>query len=67
LVVQEALDTMCMVAGSYLSSLTPMTNMGASAEGAVMTTLGAPALMWAWHCREEGGRGWEVSRGAGGR
>ena len=31
--------------GSYLSWLTPITNMGASSEGAVMMTLRAPALM----------------------
>ena len=31
-----------MVAGSYFSSFTPMTNMGASAEGAEMTTFLAP-------------------------
>jgi hypothetical protein len=31
LVVQEAFDTMSSVLGLYLSSLTPMTNMGASA------------------------------------
>ena len=31
--------------GVYLSELTPITNMGASAEGAEMTTFFAPALM----------------------
>ena len=31
LVVQEALDTMSSFFGSYFSSFTPMTNMGASA------------------------------------
>lgn len=30
--------TMVMLEGSYLSSLTPMTNMGASGEGADTTT-----------------------------
>lgn len=30
--------TMFMVEGSYLSSLTPMTNIGASGEGADTTT-----------------------------
>ena len=34
-----------MVAGSYFSSFTPMTNMGASAEGAEMTTFLAPPFM----------------------
>lgn len=31
----------------YFSSLTPMTNMGASAEGAEITTLWAPPVRWA--------------------
>mmetsp|Transcript_38042 Transcript_38042/g.107465 ORF Transcript_38042/g.107465 Transcript_38042/m.107465 type:complete len:226 (+) Transcript_38042:547-1224(+) len=47
LVVQEALDTI-LRSGVYFSSFTPMTNMGASGEGAVMTTLSAPPSMWAW-------------------
>ena len=34
--------------GSYLSLLTPITNIGASFEGALITTFLAPALMWAW-------------------
>ena len=34
LVVQEALDTMSSFFGSYFSSFTPITNMGASAEEA---------------------------------
>jgi hypothetical protein len=41
LVVQEALETTFME-DSYLSSLTPTTNMGASAEGAEMITCLAP-------------------------
>ena len=41
LVVQEALETtLCL--GSYLSLLTPMTNIGASADGADMMTFLAP-------------------------
>jgi hypothetical protein len=32
---------------SYFSSFTPMTNMGASAEGAEMMTFLAPPVMWA--------------------
>merc|ERR1711915_404901 len=43
LVVQEALETMVM-SFEYLSSLTPMTNIGASAEGAEMTTFLAPPV-----------------------
>merc|ERR1719318_2051815 len=46
LVVQEALDTTCML-GSYLSLFTPMTNMGASADGAEITTFLAPPERWA--------------------
>ena len=38
LVVQEALDTTSMVLLSYLSLFTPITNMGASLDGALMTT-----------------------------
>ena len=41
LVVQEALDT-TVILGSYLLLLTPMTNMGACAEGAEITTFLAP-------------------------
>ena len=33
--------------GSYLSRLTPTTNMGASAEGAEMMTFLAPPFKWA--------------------
>jgi len=56
LVVQDALDTTLWLLGSYLSWLTPITNMGASAEGAEITTFLAPAFMWGWHCgREEQG------------
>jgi hypothetical protein len=33
--------------GSYFSWLTPITNMGASAEGAEMITFLAPPFMWA--------------------
>jgi len=38
LVVQEAFETTSMLAPSYLSSLTPITNIGASLLGAEMTT-----------------------------
>lgn len=48
--VHDALDTTSMLFGSYLSSLTPMTNMGASAEGAEMITFFAPPLMCAAAC-----------------
>lgn len=41
LVVQEALDS-TLTSFVYLSWLTPMTNMGASAEGALMMTFLAP-------------------------
>merc|ERR1719452_322337 len=41
LVVQEALDTI-VISLLYFSSLTPITNMGASAEGAEMMTFLAP-------------------------
>mmetsp|Transcript_37529 Transcript_37529/g.110924 ORF Transcript_37529/g.110924 Transcript_37529/m.110924 type:complete len:259 (+) Transcript_37529:393-1169(+) len=47
LVVQDALDTIVSVAGLYLSSFTPITYMGASLEGAEMTTRLAPAVMCA--------------------
>merc|ERR1740117_239787 len=46
LVVQEALETMSMF-DSYFSWLTPMTNMGASPEGAEMMTFLAPPFKWA--------------------
>ena len=46
MVVQDALE-MTVLAGSYCSSFTPMTYMGASLEGAVMSTFFAPPLMWA--------------------
>merc|ERR1719238_153470 len=42
-VVHEALDKM-LISGVYLSLFTPMTNMGASAEGAEMMTFFAPPL-----------------------
>src|SRR5215470_8738736 len=45
-VVQEALET-TVISFRYRSWLTPMTNMGASFEGAVITTLRPPALRWA--------------------
>jgi hypothetical protein len=35
--------------GSKVSLFTPITNIGASAEGAEMITLWAPALRWGWH------------------
>ena len=44
--VQEALET-TFRSEVYLPSLTPMTNMGASAEGAEMTTFFAPPFRWA--------------------
>merc|ERR1719354_592603 len=44
LVVQEALDTTSMEL-SYCSSLTPITNIGASPEGAEITTFLAPPAM----------------------
>jgi len=43
LVVHDAFDTMCK-SGVYSAELTPMTNIGASFEGALMTTFFAPAL-----------------------
>src|SRR5215469_9057493 len=46
LVVQEALET-TVISFRYPSWLTPMTNIGASFDGAVITTLRAPALRWA--------------------
>ena len=48
LVVHEALE-MTLSLPVYLSSFTPMTNIGASAEGAVMITFFAPAWMCGWH------------------
>ena len=47
-VVQEALEITFME-GSKVELFTPITNMGASAEGAEMITLWAPALRWGWH------------------
>lgn len=44
LVVQDALETTAM-SGVYLSWLTPMTNIGASPEGAEMTTFFAPPIV----------------------
>jgi len=46
LVVQEALETTFMLL-SYFSLFTPITNIGASAEGAEMITFLAPPLRWA--------------------
>jgi len=46
LVVQEALE-MTFIEGSKELSLTPMTNMGASALGAEMMTRLAPPSKWA--------------------
>ena len=46
LVVQEALETTVRLL-SYVSWLTPITNMGASAEGAEMMTFSAPPVWWA--------------------
>jgi hypothetical protein len=45
LVVQEALEMMWSLIGSYFSWLTPMTYIGASLEGAVMMTFLAPPTM----------------------
>src|SRR5215472_4119347 len=45
-VVQEALDT-TVISFRYLLWLTPTTSMGASFEGAVITTLRAPPFKWA--------------------
>merc|ERR1719435_884320 len=47
LVVQEALLTISMVVLSYDFSFTPITNIGASADGAEMMTFSAPPLWWA--------------------
>lgn len=67
--VQLALDTTSMVFGSYLSWLTPITNMGASALGALMITFLAPPLKWAEAWGEGGGvmRGWEGLLGPAGQ
>src|SRR6058998_1124321 len=47
-VVQEALDTMLCLAGSYLSWFTPITIvMSSFLAGAEMMTLRAPACRWA--------------------
>ena len=43
--MQDALETMVIDLGSYLSWLTPITSMGASADGADIITLFAPAFM----------------------
>merc|ERR1719394_1584529 len=43
LVVQDALDT-TFILGLYLFWLTPITNIGASAEGAEITTFCAPPV-----------------------
>ena len=51
LVVQEALDTTSSLDGSYVSSFTPITNMGASLEGAEMTTFLAPPPMCLEACQ----------------
>lgn len=45
MVVQLALDTISMF-GLYVFSLTPTTNIGASAEGAEITTFFAPPCTW---------------------
>ena len=46
--VQEAFEMMLWIAGSYLSSLTPITMvMSSFLAGAEMSTFLAPALMWA--------------------
>jgi len=51
LVVQEALEMMWWCAGSYLSSLTPITIvMSSSLAGAEMITFLAPPSMWAAAC-----------------
>src|ERR1700690_468319 len=48
-VVQEALETMWFLAGSYLPSFTPMTTVRQSPlAGAEMMTFFAPAVMWPW-------------------
>ena len=47
-VVHEALLRI-LIDGSYDCSFTPTTNIGASADGAVMTTFLAPPFKWAWH------------------
>mmetsp|Transcript_29551 Transcript_29551/g.96573 ORF Transcript_29551/g.96573 Transcript_29551/m.96573 type:complete len:277 (-) Transcript_29551:694-1524(-) len=49
LVVQLALE-MTLISGVYLPSLTPMTNMGAVLEGALMMTRFAPPLRWPLAC-----------------
>lgn len=52
LTVHEALDTTSIVLASYLSALTPITNMGASLEGAEMMTCGRAGR------GSKGGGGW---------
>ena len=50
-VVQLALETMSCLLGSYNSSLTPMTNIWASLEGAEMMTFLTPCFMCSDACR----------------
>lgn len=57
--MQEAFDTMWSLAGSYLCSFTPMTYMGASAEGAEMTTFLAPPFRCALACNTGQCEGWQ--------
>lgn len=45
--VQDALEMM-FIDGSYAVSLTPITNIGASALGAEITTFLAPPSKWAY-------------------
>lgn len=45
LVVHDAQETTA-VPGTYVFSLTPITNMGASGEGAVITTVLTPLTRW---------------------
>jgi hypothetical protein len=63
LVVHDALETTVILLESYLSWLTPMTSMGASAEGAEMTTFLAPAFRWAWHCSSSSSSKHAIRRG----
>ena len=48
LVVHEALET--IVSPAYVLSLTPITNMGASPDGAEITTFLAPPFWWRPAC-----------------
>ena len=50
LVVHDAFESTLM-SGVYVVWLTPITNMGASAEGAEMITFLAPPLRWPRPCR----------------